>query len=192
VEIHELLIFVTDVFDQLAIRYFVTGSNASILYGEPRLTNDIDIVADIAVRDVDEVIAQFPSGDFYISRPAFVDAIVRQSMFNIIHIPTSYKVDVVIAPPSAFLQSQFARSKRVAIREGQTVYVCSPEDVILNKLRFYKMGQSDKHLRDIAGVLRITGEAVDRAYVGEWAERLGLSEIWNAVITKVDGKQSTN
>jgi hypothetical protein len=187
VEIHELLIFVTQKFDRLAIRYFITGSNATILYGESRLTNDIDIVADIAMRDVDEIIAEFPVGDFYLSRPAFVDAIIRHSMFNIIHIPTSYKVDVVIAPPSAFLSSQFARSKRVAIRDDQTAYVCSPEDVILNKLRFYKLGQSDKHLRDIAGVLRITGEAVDREYIRKWAERLGLSEIWFAVITKVDG-----
>jgi hypothetical protein len=186
-EIDDLLVYVTEIFDKLGVRYFVTGSNASILYGEPRLTNDVDIVADIGVRDIDDLIAQFPSNDYYISRPAFVDAITRHSMFNIIHLLTSYKVDVVIAPPSIFLQSQFSRTRRIIIREEQTASVCSPEDIILNKLRFYKMGQSDKHLRDIAGVLKVTGDAVDRTYIVEWADRLGLREIWNAVITQVDG-----
>ncbi len=110
----DLLRLVAETLERLEIDYFVTGSTATIAYGEPRFTNDIDVVVDL--------------------------------------------------PPG------FA----------------SPEDVILKKLAYFQEGGSEKHLRDIAGVLRVRGEQLDRAYIERWADRLSLSAIWQQVLKRAN------
>ena len=182
----ELLHFVVSVLERLAIPYFVTGSTVTIFYGEPRFTNDIDIVADLPPQVVQEFCRAFPEDSFYVSVDAAHDAVQRQSMFNIIQPRTGLKIDVIVPSPSSFNQSRFARARRVRAGDDWEAWFASPEDAILKKMEFHRAGGSDKHLRDIAGVLRTSGAEIDRDYIERWANTLGLLEIWRSVVESVN------
>ena len=158
----ELLHHAVQALESLGLRYLVTGSVATIYYGEPRFTNDIDIVVELPANRVDDLCAAFPAGEFYVSAEAARQAVERHSQFNVIHPASGLKVDLMVASGDA-----------------------SPEDVILKTLEYYREGGSEKHLRDIAGVLKISGEQVDRAYIADWAKRLGLLDLWKELLTRV-------
>ncbi len=181
----ELLRFVVSVLERLDLPYFVTGSTVTIFYGEPRFTNDIDIVVDLSEEAVQEFCRQFPEADFYVSQDAASDAVRRRSQFNIIHPGSGLKVDVIVPPPSEFNSARFARARRVQAGEGWDAAFSSPEDVILKKMEFFRAGGSDRHLRDITGVLQTSGNEIDRAYIDRWASTLGVAEIWRAILEKM-------
>ncbi len=84
-----------------------------------------------------------------------------------------------------FSQTEFARRNRCEVFPDQDAYFASPEDVIIKKMEYYKEGGSEKHLRDITGILKVSGESVDRGYITDWAKRLDLSEIWNAILERL-------
>lgn len=184
----ELLKKIVEVFEHLQVPYLVTGAVASIAYGEPRLTNDIDLVADLKDRHVSGLIEAFPSDEFYISEEMVREAIRQHGQFNIIHPSSGLKVDVIIKKNSPYDNSRFERVRRVYPAESYQANFAAPEDVIIKKMEYYKEGGSEKHLRDIAGILKISGEMVDRAYIVEWAKRLDLVEIWEAIQKKLNEK----
>ncbi|MBU1902376.1 MAG: hypothetical protein KJ573_02160 [Proteobacteria bacterium] len=184
----ELLEKIVKVFEHLQIPYLVTGSVASMAYGEPRLTNDIDVVAGIENRHIRNLIKAFPPDEFYISEDMIRDAIRYQNQFNIIHPASGLKVDVIIKQNTEFDSSRFTRTKRICPAESYQANFAAPEDVIIKKMEYYKEGGSEKHLRDICGILKISGELVDRDYISEWSHRLDLTEIWDAVQRRVDEK----
>jgi hypothetical protein len=181
----ELLRFVVSVLERLGLRYFVTGSTVTIFYGEPRFTNDIDVVVDLPADTVTEFCRQFPEDDFYVSAEAATDAVRRHSMFNIIQPRSGLKVDVIIPAPSEFNRARFARARRVRAGEDWDASFSSPEDAILKKMEFYREGGADKHLRDIAGVLRTSGDEIDTAYVDRWAATLGVTDVWRAILERL-------
>ena len=111
-EQHELLLFVVDCFEKLKIPYLVTGAIASIAYGEPRLTNDIDIVVDMSLVHIDAFKSFFPEAEFYLDVDSMREAIDRRSQFNIIHPKSGLKVDVIITKKDDFDQSRFCRIKK--------------------------------------------------------------------------------
>jgi len=167
------------------IPFMLVGAYASSIYGEPRLTLDIDIVVDLGAPQVKGLFEAFPTGEYYADLKAMQDAVRRSAQFNVIHVPTGCKVDFIVVKKTPFAQREFDRRRKVPVLTGEDCHVASPEDVIIGKLRFYRMGRSEKHLRDIAGVLRVSGEKVDRSYVEQWAEELGLTEIWQTVLRAV-------
>jgi hypothetical protein len=179
--------YVATVFDDLAIPYFVTGSCASISYGEPRLTNDIDIVAEIPFSKLASVMLRFPSEEYYLSEDAMKEAVLFQRQFNIIHPSSGLKVDVIIRHASQFDDSRFSRRRKINIGDGGVVAFASPEDVIIKKLEYFKDGGSEKHLRDISGMMRLSGDVIDKGYISVWASRLGVADIWKAVLDKIAG-----
>jgi hypothetical protein len=181
----DLLRLVVSVLERLGLRYFVTGSTVTIFYGEPRFTNDIDVVVDLPLDAVAEFCSQFPEDEFYVSVDAARDAVGRHSMFNLIHPRSGLKVDVIIPAPSEFNRSRFARARRVRAGEDWDASFSSPEDAILKKMEFHREGGSDKHLRDIAGVLRTSGNEVDTAYIDRWADTLGLTDVWRAILERL-------
>jgi hypothetical protein len=181
----ELLRFVVSVLERLQLAYFVTGSTVTIFYGEPRFTNDIDVVVDLPLSAVDEFCRQFPVDDFYVSETAASDAVRRRAQFNIIQPRSGLKVDVIVPAPTEFNRSRFARARRVRAGEDWDASFSSPEDAILKKMEFYRDGGSDKHLRDIAGVLKTSGGEIDMTYVDLWAAKLGLAEIWQTILDRV-------
>jgi hypothetical protein len=181
----ELLRFAVSALERLGLRYFVTGSTVTIFYGEPRFTNDVDIVVDLPPDAAEAFCDQFPESDFYVSLEGARRAIRQHSQFNIIHPASGLKVDVVIPPPSEFNRSRFSRARLVRTGEGPGVMFSAPEDAILMKMVFFKKGGSEKHLRDITGVLKLSSAEIDVGYISEWASRLGLSDVWEAVLARL-------
>jgi hypothetical protein len=183
----DLLRYVCVVFERLHLSYLITGSQATIAFGEPRFTNDIDVVVALDLDRLEQFADCFPSDEFYFSREAARDAIVRNSMFNIIHPASGLKVDVIIPGTSEYELSRFKRARIVQIAPGVAASFASPEDVILKKLHFFKIGGSDKHIRDIIGVLKVSGEAIDRDYIAQQAESLRVADVWQLVLSKCAG-----
>jgi len=177
----ELLEHVVSVFERLGIPYLVTGSVAAMAYGEPRLTNDIDIVAGIADEHIPGLSAAFPAAEYYFHAEAVREAIRRPGQFNIIHPASGLKIDVIIRRDTPFDRSRFGRTRRIHPAETFEADFAAPEDVIIKKMEYYREGGSEKHLRDITGILLTSGADVDRVYIAEWARRLGLTEIWEAI-----------
>ena len=182
----ELLRYTTRALEDLGIPYFVTGSTATIFYGEPRFTNDIDIVADLSESLVSEFCRKFPIEDFYVSESAGLDAVRRKGQFNIIHPASGLKVDVIVPAQSAFNRSRFARVNRVNAGEDYSACFSSAEDAIIKKMDYFRQGGSEKHLRDITGVLKTSRDRIDSAYISAWADRLGLEEIWKMIMSRID------
>lgn len=180
-ELYELLQKIAETFERLEIPYLITGAVASMAYGEPRLTNDIDLVADVDENHIADLLAAFPPDEFYMSREMILQAIRQRGQFNIIHPASGLKLDIIIRQDTPFDRSRFARIRRISPAESYQANFASPEDVMIKKMEYYREGGSEKHLRDITGILKISGKEVDESYVSEWAERLGLTEIWNAV-----------
>lgn len=180
----DLLRHACEVCDRLGLSYFVTGSTATIAYGEPRFTNDIDIVIDLPTDRVADFCAGFPEADFYLSLDAVTQAVATRHQFNVLHPGSGLKIDFIVMTESEFDQSRRSRRRELAVLPDQSVPFASPEDVILKKLTYYWEGGSEKHLRDIAGVLRVQGEALDRAYIEAWAAKLGVSELWQQVVQR--------
>lgn len=184
-ELYELLEQVVLTFERLQIPYLITGSVASMAYGEPRLTNDIDLVAAIESKQIPELLAAFPSPSFYLSDEAMRAAITRQTQFNIIHPASGLKIDVMVRKDTPFDRSRFARARTLRPTETYPAAFASAEDVIIKKLEYYKAGGSDKHLRDITGMVKISGNEIDHAYIAEWADRLGLRAIWDMILQRL-------
>jgi hypothetical protein len=182
----ELLKHLINSFESLGIRYFVTGSIASIFYGEPRFTNDIDVVAEVKEHHIPELLKLFPFDEFYINEGAIRNAIKHNYQFNIIHPSSGLKIDVIISKKEPFNDSRFERIKRISPIENEIANFASPEDVIIMKMIYYKEGKSEKHLRDITGILKISGDVIDRKYIEKWIGKLGIEDIWKSIIEKLE------
>jgi hypothetical protein len=163
----------------------IVGSFASSAHGEPRMTQDIDIVIEPTPAQLDQLCAAFPADDYYVSRDAARAALARRDQFNVIHPDSGNKIDFMIARADAWGREQVARRAMMPILPNRDAYVAKAEDVIIAKLLYYQEGGSEKHLRDITGVLKTSGAAVDRAYVDRWARELGVLDEWNAVLSRL-------
>jgi hypothetical protein len=185
-EPRELLQIAANFFESHGIAYRVVGSMASIAYGENRFTNDVDIVADLQFEHVDELCDYFQAPDYFLARHAVEDAIRRRFQFNIIHIPAGLKIDVMLPKQTEYAIREQQRATRLTDPDGLSAVFATPEDVILNKLIFFQIGGSEKHLRDIGGILKVKASGVDRGYITEWAAKLGVAEEWALVQKRVD------
>lgn len=182
----DLLKRVAALLEALHVPYMIVGSYGSTVYGEPRFTQDIDIVADVPPNAVRDFVAAFPAPEFYLSEDAVRAAINDRFQFNVLHPASGNKVDVIVPQTNEWARTQLNRRRELVLDGGFVTYTASPEDVIVGKLWYYSIGGSDKHLRDIAGVLRVSGDQVDRATVARWAAALGYSDVWEAVLRSVD------
>ena len=171
--------------ERLAIEYLVTGSIATITYGEPRFTNDIDVVVELRLDQAEAFCAAFPAPEFYCSRDAAIQAIRDHFQFNVLHPGSGLKIDVIVPADTEFNRSRFSRRLRMPGGTDFDVWLSSPEDVIVKKMEFYKEGQSEKHIRDILGILKMRGDKVDRDYITLWAERMQLVDIWRAILERL-------
>jgi type IV secretory pathway TrbF-like protein len=172
---------VVAVLTRINVPYVIGGSFASSVHGEPRSTNDIDMVVDLRQHQVDAFI-DLISKDCYVSRDAVVDAIRIGGAFNVIHIPTAIKVDVFVAASDVFDRERLRR--RIAVPfgdDGESVmlFVDTAEDVILRKLEWYRRGgeASERQWRDVAGVIDAQAARLDRAYLREWAATLNVEDL---------------
>ena len=186
----ELLRKLVDVLDAMDVSYLLVGSYGSGAWGEARFTQDIDVVAALTENDASPLVRAFPAPEYYISPDAVRDAIRRRGQFNVIHPTSGNKIDFLVSREDAWSRSQLARRRIVVFEPDLHVPVAAPEDIIIGKMDYYREGGSEKHLRDITGILKVSGDDVDRAYVTQWARELGLMEIWQAVRRRLGESES--
>jgi hypothetical protein len=172
---------VARVLDELGVPYLIGGSLASSTFGVPRATQDVDVVADLRQKHVEALVAELRP-EFYIDAGMVRDAIRRRSSFNVIHLATAYKVDVFLVQSSPWARHELGRRRREQIGDGEDAVALefsSPEDIILHKLDWYRQGGgvSDRQWGDVLGVLKVQGQALDFAYLREWAAELGLTDL---------------
>ena len=175
---------VTGVFEKLraalesaGIPYFVTGSFVSSTHGIPRSTNDIDIIIAPTPEQLGSLMDQLSDPEYYSDREDAFDALQRRSQFNIIDNATLWKVDFIVSKNSPFDQERFAR-KRITEIAGVDIYAATPEDIVIAKLRWSKLGESERQLNDAAGVVRMQGDALDLSYIEYWVDALELHDQW--------------
>ncbi|MBZ4419336.1 hypothetical protein [Myxococcus sp. RHSTA-1-4] len=166
-------------FEQVQVGYFLGGSLASSLQGEPRATNDIDFVLDLKPSQV-EPLAQALGSDFEVDIESLRESAMRRGSWNIFHQPTVTKVDLFILRSGAFDQSEFSRRRRIVLTpDGRGLYIKSPEDSVLRKLLWFRDGGevSSTQWRDVVQILRLAAGTLDGVYLREWASRLGTQEL---------------
>ena len=171
---------VVTLLDRLDIPYLVGGSLASSFHGIPRATQDIDIVAAIQMENIPALVQAFQK-DFYIDEPMIQQAIANQSSFNIIHLDTMFKVDIFIHKDEPFSLIEMDRRKQCLIPDepNHALYIASAEDTILQKLKWFRLGQetSDRQWRDIIGVIRVQNDQLDLNYLRKWGTQLQVSDL---------------
>ena len=182
----ELLRYLVDTLDGLAIDYMIVGSHASIYYGEPRLTQDVDVVVELTPPALPTFLERFPRSEFYVSEDAARDALASRGQFNIIHGASGVKIDVFIGKDTEYDRLRFGRRQRLPLVPDREAYFARPEDVILYKLLYFKLGGSDRHLRDVSGMLAVSGPDVAVEYVSLWARRLGVADLWDAILHRAE------
>jgi hypothetical protein len=159
--------------------YAIGGSVASSLFGEPRTSTDTDVVVDLPVARLDEFVAALGT-DFYVPRDSARRAVQARSAFNVIHLPTSAKVDIFVAGSSLFDREQFERRvRRPLLRDERPVWISSPEVMVVKKLDWFRRGGevSDHQWRDVLGILKVQAGRLDEAWMRRQAAALGVSDL---------------
>lgn len=167
--------------DRLGVRYVVGGSLASSLFGVPRSTQDVDVVAELREEHV-AAFAEALASEFYVDAEMILDAVRRRSSFNVIHLATMFKADVFVPASDPWITSEMARGRVEQFPVGDAlvpVRLASPEDTLLHKLVWYRLGDevSDRQWGDLRGILKVRGGDLDAAYLTRWAEHLGVTEL---------------
>lgn len=176
----EVTLKVTGVLEKLGVPYLIGGSLASTLYGMVRTTQDSDIIAEMRPEHIQSFVSSLQN-EFFIDEEMIADSIQRNSSFNIIHRETMFKVDVFIPRPRPFQQSQISRaqSQTFNLESEISANFASPEDVILSKLEWYRMGGevSDRQWTDVLGVLKTRAGELDLDYLRKWAQELKVTDL---------------
>ena len=172
-----LLTHALEALDRAGVAYMVTGSTVSSIQGEPRSTHDIDLVVELEKRSVEALVGSFPEPDFYLSVDGIHDAIEARSMFNVLDLTSGDKIDFWLLTDEPFDVSRFARRLEIQLF-GSRVFVSSPEDTILAKLRWSRLsGGSKRQERDALAVYELQFARLDQAYLEEWTRRLEVEPL---------------
>jgi hypothetical protein len=172
---------VAEAFEKLGILYYIGGSVASSAYGIPRSTMDVDMVSDLKRQHVRTFVKMLESS-YYIDENMILEAIERRASFNIIHLETMLKIDIFVAKNAPYDREAFRRRRKDTLDEDQKTvefYLVSPEDIILNKLEWFRLGGgvSDRQWNDVLGVLKIQKNSLDDKYLKYWASELKLEDL---------------
>ncbi len=160
----------------------VTGGVAAVVYGEPRFTRDIDLVLALRDENLSAIDTAFGGGDFYVPPHAVLRHEARRRRgghFNIIHRDTALRADVYVLDDEPLHRWGFERRRVIPLLRG-AITIAPIEYVILRKLQYYAASGSDRHLRDVALMTRISPEELDRPELMHWVQRLDLHEAWRA------------
>ncbi|MDQ7816773.1 MAG: hypothetical protein RDU14_07065 [Melioribacteraceae bacterium] len=175
-----------DKMENLRIDYFITGSVASIVYGQPRLTHDIDLVVSLIPEMIDKIVSEFNINEFYCPPEEVIKSEIKRESngrFNIIHHETGFKADIYLIGNDPF--QKWAMENRRSIQfYDKNIFIAPPEYLIIKKLEFYKEGNGEKHLTDIKAVIKYSGDLIDYNFLLTQIKNKNLSEIWSKLEIK--------
>jgi hypothetical protein len=190
-DVTHVTLLVTQTLERLGIRYAVGGSLASSLHGIMRSTLDVDILADMKIEHIQPLVAAL-SKEFYADDEMMRQAIEHHSSFNLIHYETAFKVDIFILRLRSFDQMQLERRRAATIipEPEESIFVTSPEDTILSKLEWYRLGGelSERQWRDILGVLKTRAGELDLDYLRKWGAELKVSDLLERALQEAGGR----
>ena len=186
INIIEVTLLVTNVLEELGVQYFIGGSLASTYHGMVRTTQDVDIIADLRAEHIQSLIDVLQT-EFYMDDKMITNAIADRSSFNIIHRESMIKVDVFLPRSRNFEKNQFSRTRKGILSSNPKMVanVASPEDTILAKLEWYRMGGevSERQWRDVLGVLKVQTGRLDVDYLHQMAHELNVEDLLDRAFT---------
>jgi hypothetical protein len=165
-----------DRLNEAGIPYMLAGSFASSYHGVPRTTQDLDLVIDPTAATLEDLLDALPEEDYYFSREAAGSALLRRSQFNVIDLSSGWKADLIIRKNRGFSRTEFERRLQGEVL-GAEVSIATAEDTVLAKLEWAVKAESERQLRDVAGVLAVSQD-LDMDYLQHWVQQLDLEETW--------------
>jgi hypothetical protein len=183
-ELWDTLLPVVEALETLGVPYYVGGSVASSVTGVARATLDVDLVAALSVEHAEPFAAAL-SPHYYVDVEMIQHAVRHCGSFNVIHLASTFKVDVFVPADTLFARANMHRRTAMEVPEvGRTVYFCSPEDIVLHKLLGYRAGSgvSERQWYDLQGVLRLQAQELDLAYLQQWATELDVTGLLNRAL----------
>ena len=181
-EINLFEIFIERI-EKTGIDYFIGGSVASIVYGEPRLTHDIDLIIHLNIYQIDKLISNFPLEEFYLPPKEVIETEMekgRDGHFNIIHHDTGFKADVYFVGEDSLQHWALDNSTRIDF-QNLKLPIAPPEYIIILKLLFYKEGNAYKHLDDIKGILKQSSQLINNELLNELLKEHEVKEIYDSI-----------
>ena len=186
-----IILVLAQVLNNLEIKYWIGGSIASSVQGISRTTNDIDLVVQLTAQQANPLYNALKES-FYLDDLAIRRAASTKGSFNALHLESLFKVDFYVADSDPFTAEQLNRRQMVNLRpdSAQEVFLSSPEDTILSKLRWFRKGgeTSDRQWSDVVGVIKVQGSGLDRDYLGKWANPLGVGDLLPRAFDDADAK----
>jgi hypothetical protein len=173
----EVLKLVVQRLEAAGMQYMVSGSMAMNFYAEPRMTRDIDIVVELEVADADRLVQMF--SDFYCDVNTIRDAIAHRTLFNMIHHRSVVKVDFIVRKDEKYRRTELAR-RRSVVWQGVTLWVVTPEDLVLSKLWWARPSHSALQLGDVRNLIDSV-QSLDWEYIERWATELGVTDLLQEV-----------
>ena len=186
--ISDLLARIAGILEDAGVPYMITGSLAAAFYAALRATQDLDVVLDSTLEGVDAVVDRLEAAGLYGSREAAHEAYRRRGVFNAIDPDQGWKADFIFRKERPFSVAEFARRRRAGVL-GIEVSIASIEDLIVAKLEWAALGDSELQRRDVLQLLEQAADSLDRAYVSEWVEKLGIRADWDEALARLHGDQ---
>ena len=181
--IGEFLRRVTTALDMHGIPYMLTGSVASSLYGVPRATNDVDIVIAPTREQLLAVVQMFQRLGLTVASEHAIAAFRNRDLFNVVDFARGLKVDLILRKDREFSVTEFDRRDTHEV-EGMRLTLATPEDVLIAKLEWAKLGDSERQLVDAAGILEVQRDSLDVDYIEKWVDALDLRQQWTVARQK--------
>ena len=173
----------TDILSKNNIEYFISGSVAAIVYGEPRLTHDIDLIISLSDNVITKFVAAFPPNLFYCPPKEVIKTEIKRTSrghFNLIHQETGFKADIYLIGQEKL--QKWALENKVKINfAGIDIFLAPVEYVIIKKLEFYREGNSQKHIEDIKNILINSEHLINFTFLNKSVKDLGLEDVWSLV-----------
>lgn len=181
----ELLKKLVEFLNDTKTPYMLTGSIVSSFQGEPRSTHDIDMMIQLTQENVYELIRHFPDPEYYMDKETVLDSLRNKKLFKLLNTSTGDKIDFYPLPQNDYEITRFKR-KILEDINGLKVWITTPEDTILSKLRWCKLSNgSEKQFKDALNVFELQYELLDLAYIGHWVQELRLKDLYERLVVRL-------